>query len=769
MDLRTRRRVKVYQLNEEGQWDDKGTGHVVLTYHEKFGGVGVVVKSEESDGHLLLESKLYAEDIYQLQQDTLIVWNDPVSSDDLALSFQEAVGCSEIWEQISLIQTRMNSNCDVVELELMALQEEDALQEIPLPVPNVKNIDSVYQFITKSVARRDRIALALTRENYLQKLLDLFKACEDPPNIVNLHKMFEIFKALVLFNDHRIFDVLFSDEYILEVFGAFEYDPEIGNQRIKHRDFLTKKAKFKEVIPFNNDDLVRKIHQTFRIQYLKDVVLPRTLDDATFASLNSLIFYNQLEIITTLRNDKEFFQDLFAKLKSAEINSAQRKDLVLFLVELCTLAKNLVPPNRSQFYSTMISKGLYEVLSTTVGDLDASLRNATTDILNHITTHDPTLLRKYLLTEKPNYTFTRLLINRYLNDTEAGVMALCGDIIRGLFDEEGVGDALEREEFVSIFYKDLFPMLVSPLNYKEDDETAKKIAVTKNQVCEMLSFCLQHHSSRIRRYIFQNGVIEKIVKLIDHKEKFLGLSAIRFIRAIVGTKEEEYLSYLIKHALFDDIVELFFRNGNRYNLLNSSIIELFEFIRSQNLKSMIMHIGSRYGERLKTITYVDTFQRLWAKYEQNLESPPPTSLAAESSKKRRYADTDSDDDYFSRDDDDDDDDIRSSFAVYDDEDVNKNGAQTSSGDSSLPVRQDHKKLKVETPTTSDSKTESSNTKELSKSPSNGDDNNHKDKEASTSSSSSSSFSASAESSTSESSSSLSSSSSTPDLNEIRRT
>ena len=134
MDLRTRRRVKVYQLNEEGQWDDKGTGHVVLTYNEKFGGVGVVVKSEESDGHLLLESKLYAEDIYQLQQgkaitvilvdvegthknsfilqDTLIVWNDPVSSDDLALSFQEAVGCSEVWEQISLIQNRMNSNCD---------------------------------------------------------------------------------------------------------------------------------------------------------------------------------------------------------------------------------------------------------------------------------------------------------------------------------------------------------------------------------------------------------------------------------------------------------------------------------------------------------------------------------------------------------------------------------------------------------------------------------------------------------------------------------
>jgi len=28
----TRRRVKVYQLNEDRQWDDRGTGHVSTTF-----------------------------------------------------------------------------------------------------------------------------------------------------------------------------------------------------------------------------------------------------------------------------------------------------------------------------------------------------------------------------------------------------------------------------------------------------------------------------------------------------------------------------------------------------------------------------------------------------------------------------------------------------------------------------------------------------------------------------------------------------------------
>ncbi len=81
----------------------------------------MVVKSEE-DSHILLESKIFFEDVYQRQQgkpdgadgaagafccvcadmsgpgaDTLVVWNDPNNNQDLALSFQEEAGCAEIW------------------------------------------------------------------------------------------------------------------------------------------------------------------------------------------------------------------------------------------------------------------------------------------------------------------------------------------------------------------------------------------------------------------------------------------------------------------------------------------------------------------------------------------------------------------------------------------------------------------------------------------------------------------------------------------------
>ena len=45
----TRRRVKLYALNAERQWDDKGTGHVTSTYVERLKGMSLLVRAE-SDG-----------------------------------------------------------------------------------------------------------------------------------------------------------------------------------------------------------------------------------------------------------------------------------------------------------------------------------------------------------------------------------------------------------------------------------------------------------------------------------------------------------------------------------------------------------------------------------------------------------------------------------------------------------------------------------------------------------------------------------------------
>ena len=50
----TRRRVKLYALNAERQWDDKGTCHVSSTYVERLKGISLLVRAEADGKNMLL-------------------------------------------------------------------------------------------------------------------------------------------------------------------------------------------------------------------------------------------------------------------------------------------------------------------------------------------------------------------------------------------------------------------------------------------------------------------------------------------------------------------------------------------------------------------------------------------------------------------------------------------------------------------------------------------------------------------------------------------
>ena len=63
----TRRRVKLYALNLDRQWDDKGTGHVSSNYVERLKGISLLVRAE-ADGKTLpiYESRLHTFSLNQV-------------------------------------------------------------------------------------------------------------------------------------------------------------------------------------------------------------------------------------------------------------------------------------------------------------------------------------------------------------------------------------------------------------------------------------------------------------------------------------------------------------------------------------------------------------------------------------------------------------------------------------------------------------------------------------------------------------------------------
>lgn len=103
--------------------------------------------------------------------------------------------------------------------------------------------------------------------------------------------------------------------------------------------------------------------------------------------------------------------------------------------------------------------------------------------------------------------------------------------------------------------------------------------------------------------------------LMKSTHKFLVLCALRFMRKLIALKDEFYNRYITKGNLFAPVIDAFVRNNGRYNLLDSAIIEMFEFIKLEDIKTLCSHVVENYGKRLDSIDYVQTFKALRNKYD----------------------------------------------------------------------------------------------------------------------------------------------------------
>jgi len=637
-DRMARRRVKLYALNADRQWDDRGTGHVTSSYVERLKGMSLLVRAE-SDGSLLLESRIQPDTAYQKQQGTLIVWSEGENF-DLALSFQEKAGCDEIWEKICQVQGK-DPSVDITQ-DIVEESEDERFDDVsdtnpwvelpPCEIGKLEDINEVISNCLHSPVRREKLAIALENEGYVKKLVSVFHTCEDLENTDGLHLLYEIFKNIFLLNKNALFEIMFADDTIFEVVGCLEYDPSSPYPK-RHRQYLKGIAKFREVIPIENSELLSKIHQTYRVQYIQDVVLPTpaVFEENMLSTLSSFIFFNKVEIVSLIQEDERFLSELFHQLSSDEdVPMEKRRDLVLFLKEFCTFSQTLQPTSRESFFKTLSSLGVLSALEITLALDDQIIKSASIDILSYIVEFSPSMVREYMIQQQHKTEEDQFLLNIILDqmvvdsDPEMGGAVQLMGILKILIDPENMMATVtksERADFLAFFYKHSMHYLVSPLLSNTDGEEVGREDYPSAQllalILELLAFCVEHHTYHIKNYIVQRDLLKRILVLMKSKHTFLVLSALRFMRKIIGLRDDFYNRHIVNSNLFAPVVDAFVRNNGRYNLLDSAIIEMFEYIKVEDIKSLWMNVVEKFGPKLTNIDYVQTFHALHMRYEQH--------------------------------------------------------------------------------------------------------------------------------------------------------
>ena len=295
--------------------------------------------------------------------------------------------------------------------------------------------------------------------------------------------MYSLVRGLVLLNDANLFDELLRDENVFDVVGALEYDPEYSEpekaegegdgvageseddgaqQKVQHRTFLKDSVVFKEGVPIQDPAIRAKLHQTYRIGYLKDVILPRVLDDATFGTLTSIMLFNNVEVVLALQQDPAFLKELFTRLQKTPRADPGWDDLVGCLQELCSLAKHRQGQQRGSLFASLIQHGLFYVLTDVLKTESETSQLKGAAVLMSPLHNDPSALRAFLVKQEEHALCER--IGELFVQGEEGLQAQLFELLKLMLDPETMDQPVEKSGFLELFYDKYVERLVSSIS-----------------------------------------------------------------------------------------------------------------------------------------------------------------------------------------------------------------------------------------------------------------------------------------------------------------
>lgn len=177
------------------------------------------------------------------------------------------------------------------------------------------------------------------------------------------------------------------------------------------------------------------------------MVLARILDDPTFSVLNSLIFFNQVEILNYIQSNGAFLKELFSVFDPRNPDTKRKDDAVQFLHQCAAIAKNLQVPARANLFANFISHGLFAVIAFAVKHPKPAVRTTGIDVLVALLDHDPIMMRGYMLkaVNDKKTPLTDTLIDLLHTEADLGVKNQLADAIKVLLDPQVVmQDAMGR-------------------------------------------------------------------------------------------------------------------------------------------------------------------------------------------------------------------------------------------------------------------------------------------------------------------------------------
>ncbi|GFE52873.1 component of IIS longevity pathway SMK-1, putative [Babesia ovis] len=630
------RRVKLYEIYSTHEtWIDKGTGYCHVKEPTDGSSPQIVIELEQDGSTVVVVSNILYNTNYSSQNDSIIIWQEG-SEERLyrALSFQNVVGHKSFWTYISDIVDEKRIQASSKDRDVGYNNENDVDidgdnaqangspngdTQSPrvgvkygggyraLPTPTVQELRKLETTIDPMLAQNtlsDMIFMDLLEKRWLLDTFCIMRHCVDVDDLSTLSSIAAIMARLMLnwCGNLELMHVFVSDEIFFDLLRAFEYDAELLSQNLtlEHVKFFREHVKHHDVIVLGNPTFYRLVHSSYRIEYLKDVVLPRQLDEFSIQRLNSVIFSNTNEILNTISSDGRGFVDslkeqlpknymaamLLRELLSTArcsqgVNQPDRISLLLLIKHSQLLnelsgyldgtapacrnfEETLKPENERAEKDYSMLKGSLVMTHNYRPDLLGSRRHRLIDpvslaveIFNLCLEVFPSIVRTAVFSDaeaKGEPALLYALCDVLASNPHEGIQTQTRDIFVRLLDPKNM-DLPEKDEMCSLFYDNGVLDRIVDRIFGTNVPDSQIIRIAKVHAMDLLSLCAREHRHRFKLRVQSHKLPMRVLaSCLRPFDKFVAVGAMKFLHVCIKMKDMSVERHITKYHLLRPVM-----------------------------------------------------------------------------------------------------------------------------------------------------------------------------------------------------------------------
>lgn len=529
-------RVKLFVFDTETEWSDQGIFLVGIENES------IQIQDEET---LELKFKFDIKSItVHRQNESIICWMD-TESIKYAISFQHTQAADSFWSGLSKVQS-------------------DSHSLSVLPDPYIENIPEIVERLFNDDC------LELISNTWLTSL------CENIEKLGNdfkkIGEYFEIFKKLINLSRFNIFEGLLKNPHFLAVFIVIESDPD-KTFTMNFCEYFENKVKFVNILAICDQVLIENINLAFRVLCLKESLMSSSFSEEAFSSLNS--FYHTIwdSVINKFVSMTEPRMELMTKVISHDVNA------FYFINEVVENSKFIGLGTRFALYTALKSdKTLnYMVKSWNYKSIETSVNRVIVNTYHTIASVDTKIVFDVILEE--NQAFIGIFKESAELDLE--IFQKTCELLKELLKSDYL---LKSDHFFKGFYEEILPFFLNKLLA----ESANRDSVEHcEEILQVFSHCILDDFVTIRFFIISKKFHNVLCELLITNHKTLKIAVIQVIKSIIIRKDHYLIGNLIRTDIIPRVLQLFSENAPKENLTFSSILSLFQAIRSTEYTRLI--------------------------------------------------------------------------------------------------------------------------------------------------------------------------------------